>query len=396
MTTIGRGRARGALSLQALLVLLAMIALTVGPTPLAGAQEEPDGEDGVFCDADSFVEEWEEEDGELEEFTFYVTSPGQAVTCEATGLDPDQDVSWNVDFYDLMDGEEFAFGERDEGDEADEGDEGDEELPLHSSQGETRAADEHDGQIEFTFTVPDDIVVFGLFNGHVAQGPEDDPTYHEEFFGLIEMEWHEGDMTCEPEPAPRGGDVDCLVEEMAPDEDFEWGVYFFSLREFLDLIADGDEPDEEFPGEEEELAEDDAEDDGAEDDEFFQPDVSGDGVTDEDGEGSFRFGIPSDREIDVYLAHAGQPDRDAVYVGQVVDEEEPPGGNGGNGSTEGAAGGSGAPTTGAQPVERPARIDAGGGGTADRPLPPGGIAFVLLLAAGGAVTRTRRSSPTTR
>jgi hypothetical protein len=256
-------RLRTPLALVAIFALWAMVA------PTAVAQDED--ETGVECDAELLVFEDEEEIEEI-----YLVDPGDEVDCVAFGLDPEGEgnVSWNV----LIAG----ISEDDE--------------DMEEEQGEDGLTAEEDGTLAFTFTVPEEIM-FGFLEGVVIQADEgEDPTFEEEFFGFIGPFFFEGEMTCEPDPVEQGQEVECIAEDMAPDEDFTWEVHFFTLREmFDDLFGDG--PDE------------------GDIEDSFEPDVEGDGTADADGLGAFAFEVPTDRAVDVYFALALQDEFFALYIG---------------------------------------------------------------------------------
>jgi hypothetical protein len=304
--------------------LLSLVGSVVLLPVVAGAQppDEEVAESGVTCDA------------EFDDFEGYVVERGTRLECEATGLDPDADATWQVDFF-----EETWMWDEEE----------DEPIIEHvGKDGATIGADDHEGVIAFGFDTPDDIH-FGWFEGEVIQGEQPDHTYHEEFFGLVYAVFVDGPISCGPDPARPGDEVSCLAEEMEPDDDYWWHVHLWSAREIAErLFLDDDE-------------------DGWE--EFWDPDLEGSGTADEGGTGGFTFDIPTDHEIDFYLVWVWQDEYDAEYRGHVIraDEVEVTPTAQPSGSPPQPAGSASQPSGPAQqpnPVQPPTRIDTGAGGSA--------------------------------
>jgi hypothetical protein len=319
-------------------ILATAFALILAATPVAYAQEGGDEpETGVDCAADGLFVDVDDEGEE-----YYVVEPGMPVDCTATGLD-DLPVEWEVAIYGLTEEDFDGFDGFDDIDA--------EPLVVFPEEGAEPVAVTEDGEATFSFTVPDDIL-FGWFEGEVLQFEDDaadgdEPVYEEYFDGIIfgDLDFLEGDMECAPDPAPQGGEVECIAEEMT-EGDFDWEVYFFSDflsdDELLDaLFGDGD----------------------------LAPGAEGSGDADANGTGSFSFEVPVGSDLEIYLAVAEQDDYIAFYAGEVgpsepVDDDEDD-----------------APEEeDADPVvtvPRPTRVDAGAGGAA-----PAGTAPVAALATG--------------
>jgi hypothetical protein len=322
-------------------VVLAAAALMLATTPAAFAQEGEDPaeeeveeeivEGSVTCDAELL----DDEDG----FPFYFTEPGEVVTCTAEGLDPEVDAEWAVDVYayDLFD---------------EEAEDPEEPTETIASDGNDEVAE--DGTLTFAFTIPEDIT-FGFFDGTVTQTVDEELTY-EAFFGGVIFGLLEGDMECDPDPAPRGSDVECTTE-LGPGA-FDWEVYELSVDELLDV----------FFGEGE-----------------IEPSDDGTAEADEDGIGTYGFTLASTGDADLYLTIAYQDDAAAIYAGEIVDADDRTGGPGG-----------GAPETEDDPVvtvQRPNRVDAGAGGTAPAGSAPAlalGLALALAAAASAGAVATRK------
>jgi hypothetical protein len=314
----------------------------------AAAQEEddPDQETGVECDA--WTEDWF-----LDEFgmEIYLVEAHEPVECTAFGLDPELTASWRVDFYeDLV---EFDPPVIEHGD-------------LVETIAETDLAPEPDGTVTFDFVVPE-VWGFGWFEGFVAQGDEGEESYLEEFFGIIWEEWVEGAMTCEPDPVPQGDRVTCTAEEMTPGE-FSWSVEFFTLREFVLSYFFGY---------------------GMDDEEAWLTET---GTADEDGIGAFAFDVPTDREIELYVAFAAQEVYDAAYAGEVapevvvegvVEEKEEK-------ETQQAQPTKPATTSKPVAVERPTRVETGAGGAVPADGGPAAAVLAGLALAGGMLALRRR------
>jgi hypothetical protein len=342
-------------------VLASAIVLVLATSPAALASDhEPDEEEGehttmaepgISCDA--------EHEEEVDGVHYYSVAAGETVECTATGLDPQLDVEWYVDVWgvtaDDLEGE--LNGDFDEEELEDE--------PPTQEFGAVETPNE-DGTLTLDFT-PDADIVFGWFEGGVLQfapETEDDPVYEQYFAGDIygDYEFMEGELTCAPDPAEHGSEVTCTAEGMTPGE-FEWEVYFLTVRELLDsFTGDGEEFDDE--GEIEDI----------------EPDVSGTGTADADGVGTFSFRIPEDEDVEVYFALAEQEDYLAFYAGEVGPaEDEDDGYQDDDPQLEEKA-----PVA----VPRPTRVDAGAGGSApEGTAPVTALALVLALTAAYSVRR---------
>lgn len=271
----------------------------------------------VVCDAE-VIEDFE---------TFYLVAGGDTVTCVASGLNPQEDVEWLVDFFDLaLDGSDAV-----------------------ASHGEVGVHPDGDGTLTFEFVVPD--IVEGVLLGLVSQGAVGEESYLEEVAGLIST-FVEHPMTCDPDPVVQG-DVECVVEGLQPGE-FEWQVFFLTAGQALTVFGDEHEVDPEALVELfliHEL--------------FLDPDIQDfDAEADENGVGVFTFGVPTEGEIDAYLAVALQGEI-AAYLGEVRPVD--------------------IATDGAVPIPRPTRVETGGGG-APSGSRPGVLLLAVALVVGAAVT----------
>jgi hypothetical protein len=335
------------------LVLVAATALALSAVP-ASAQEGEPVDTGVACDAALL-------DEEDDEFPFYFVEPGETVTCTAFGLDPETDAEWVVDVYGSTE-DEFEFG----GDE-----EFDDEEPYESFGSDGPVTPTDDGELTFEFTLPEELIVGG-FDGLVRQGDPEEPTY-EEFFGGLIFGFFLGDMACDPDPAVRGEQVDC-VAELNPGE-FDWEVYELSAGDLIDLFF-GD------VGDEEDLEEFD-----------LEPSASGTGDADGDGAAPFSFTLGVDGDADIFVAVASQDDAVAFYAGEIVPADDPVEEEPTTPTTPAPVDTGSGDEDPAAPVAvpRPNRVDAGAGGAApDGGLPAGAAALALGLAltAAAAVRRS--------
>jgi hypothetical protein len=326
-------------------ILATAVALVLAATPAAFAQEEDETptEPAVVCDA-----ELVEEDGD----EFYVVEPGETVDCTAVGLDDELDVDWEVAVYGITADDLLDLDlDLDLDIDLDEDAEpivvfpGPDDAPIVSV----------DGEASFSFTIPADLV-FGWFEGAVLQfGEAEAPVYEQYFEGLIfgDFPFFDGDMDCAPDPASKGGEVECIAQEMTPGG-FEWAVFYIAAEDLFDLFfGDG---------------------------ELGEPDDGGEGDADAAGDGTFSFSVPATGDFDLYLAIAEQDEYLALYAGEVgpavptpeepVDEEDDAG--------------EPKPEVEQKPavtVPRPTRVDAGAGGTA-----PSGSAPLAAITLGLALT----------
>jgi hypothetical protein len=333
-----RRRARaGALAIAATLVLGS------GTAALAD-DHEGDEEDGgpepteasIECDAELLDEE--------EGFPYYLVAAGDLVTCVAEGLDPELPASWAVEVFGITAEDDFDLDDP-EGDY------------LDTFFGDDETVDP-DGTLTFDFQLPDDILL-GDFEGAVWQGEEGDPSYLVEFAGAIFGDFTSELMTCEPEPAVQGGEVECSAEEMSEGE-FAWEVYYLSLSDFLDMWMSDDDLD-------------------------LSPDDAGSGEAGDDGVGSYAFTVPAEGDLDVYLTLVEQDDYVGFYLGEIVPGEAEPVDEEPEQEDEGGGAGP-APVT----VRQPTRVDAGAGGAAtggSTPLALVGLVSVLGLALTSGVRR---------
>lgn len=299
--------------------MASIVALAFSAAPAAFAQEgEPPVETGVTCDAEIL----DEEDG----FPYYIVEPGQTLECTAVGLAPETDTEWIVDVY---------------GD-TDLAEDGEDLPPVETLDSGGPVASSAEGELTFTFTLPADVTI-GDFDGVVWQGDPEAPDYEEFLGGLIMGDLVEGDMECDPDPAPRGDDVVCVASVLPGAFDYE--VYEVSIRDLLAFLT-GDED--------------------------MAPTHSGSGETDEEGTAEFTFTVSTTGGAEAYLAIVDQGDSFALFVGEIVAAET---------------------TEPQQPVDvddeddtpvvavpRPNRVDAGAGGTAPADGPPVGVVLALALA----------------
>jgi hypothetical protein len=335
-------------------VLVAAIALVLAATPAALAQEEDGPASGVACDADGIEVELDDETGD----EFYVVPAGAEVECDVWGLTDELAIDWEVAIYGITADDLEDIDDLDDLDV----DEDLEPIVVHPGE-DADAITSSDGEATLTFRVPEDLV-FGWFEGEVLQfGEAEEPVFEEYFEGLIfgDLELPEGDLVCEPDPAPQGAEVECVAEEMTPGA-FEWEVYFLTVDELLEgLFGDGD---------------------------LTAASDGGEGEADAEGTGDFTFEVPVG-DAEVYLAIAEQDDYLAFYVGEVgppaTGEEPVEEDDGGEPEEE-----DGATVT----VPRPTRVDAGAGGTAPSyPSPLAattlGVALSAAVLASRAVSRGR-------
>jgi hypothetical protein len=337
------------------LVLAAAATLALSAVPAASAQEEGPVEvdTGVDCDAELL-------DEEDEAFPFYFVEPGETVTCTAFGLDPETDAEWLVDVYGATEDEfEFSIGDEDDLDD---------EEPYATFGSDGPVTPTEDGELTFEFTLPEELVVGG-FDGVVWQGDAEDPTY-EEFFGGLIFGFFLGDMACDPDPAVRGEQVDC-VAELNPGE-FDWEVYELSTRDLIDLFfGDVDE-------DEEDLEEFD-----------LEPSASGTGDADAEGSAPFGFTLAVDGDAEIFVAVASQDDAVAFYAGEVVPADDTaPVPTPQPVDTDGEDDDRAAPVA----VPRPTRVEAGAGGAAPGGGTPAGGAALLLGLTLTAAVAVRRSA----
>jgi hypothetical protein len=311
-------------------VLASVVALALSAAPAAFAQEgDSPIEPGVTCDAEIL----DEEDG----FPYYLVEPGQTLECIAVGLAPESDTEWVVDVY---------------GD-IDLGEEGELLEPVATFDSGGPVASSADGELSFSFTLPAEVTI-GDFDGVVWQGDAEAPDYEEFLGGLIMGDVVEGEMTCDPDTAPRGSEVDCVAAVLPGAFDYE--VYELAERDLVEFLT-GDV----------ELA----------------PAHSGSGETDDDGTAAFTFTLSSTGEAEAYLAVVDQGDAFALFVGDIVAAETSP-------PTPVDVDEEEEDDTPVVAVPRPNRVDAGAGGTAPVDGTPLAVvlASVLALAGFGAVRRS--------
>jgi hypothetical protein len=286
--------------------LTAAMGLALVATPAAADQHEAEPLE-VDCGEDYFIDQ--------DEDVVYFLTPGEDLECTVTGLMTDAEATWGAELFDEESEDEEPFDE----------------------QGAALTVAE-DGTASFAIEIPDE-PPFIWMNAWVEQG--DDAV---DFYGTTEWYW-EGEMTCTPDPVTEGGTVECVAEDMEPDEEFLWWVVFF-----------------------------DDEDDGTE--------LEGDGVADADGVVRFSFEVPAGEGYVGYEAEVDQEFHSAWFEGEIepatTTPPPPP-----------------KPQPPAQPVtvQQPTRVDTGAGGTAPAGIPPlflvGGLALAGL--AGGIALRRSTS-----
>jgi hypothetical protein len=339
--TVHTRRARaGALAATAALLLgtsTTALAQESGEEPVEEVAPEEEQDDvtseptrgEVECDAELL----DDEDGVL----FYFMEPGEEVTCVASGLDDAELAQYRLEFYGLT-----ADDDWDLDDPADE--------PHASEDGQGDAVE---GDFEFTFTVPDDLVIGELY-GYVWQGTEDEPTYEAEFGGIVFGELF-GELTCEPDPAEQGSEVECWAEDLTEGE-FDWEVHYLSVTELLDLFLGDGEVD-------------------------VTPDDGGTGEADADGFGSYAFTIPTTGAPEVYFTILEQDEYLAFAFGEIVPA------TGASPEPGPDLGQPAAPATPKAPVtvKQPTRVDAGAGGAATGGASSTIALFGLLAATGVAL-----------
>jgi hypothetical protein len=304
---------------------------------------------------------------EFEDAAVYLVEGGELVDCVAFGLDPEGAARWQVEFFEAGfpddDFDDFVGFIRDVAASSE---------PV-ASDGETDRTPEGDGSMSFAFEAPEVDAELGVFVGSVAQGPVGDETYFEEFLGFVlsDFEFVEGAMKCAPDPVRQGATVECRAEEMTTGE-FDWAVKFFTVRELLLALVNGDV----FDG-------------------VSDPDIRGVGAADEDRVGTFDFAVPTDGTIEVYVAFAEQEDYFALYAGAVdppaavtptVARPKP------TAQTPTPA----APRPAPVAVRRPQRVETGAGGAAPADGPPVGLLLSGAALAIGALALHQRRRPADR
>jgi hypothetical protein len=332
--------------------------LLLGTATAGTAQDAtPDTTSAIACDGETL----DDTDG----FLLLAVEPGQTVTCEATGLDPELESQLTIDFFGWTDDDDLELGGDVEFDE-----------PVEVVE-ETLAP----GETTFTFGVPEDLFV-GDFQGVLLQGDPADPSYEEFFDGIIFGDFV-GGMDCAPDPVEVGAEVGCEVEEFEPG-DFDWEVYTLDIQGLLEFFlgAEGLD-DEEF-----------------DDVELAEPDASGTAAADEDGVGSFAFEAGDGQ---LYFAVAEQQSAFAFYAGEIVPATAAPAPappsapTGPDPATEPvpepvapatSAGGS-ADDAPVVVTQQPTRVDAGFGGAASGGFPTG-LLTALSVTGAAAVLSVRR------
>jgi hypothetical protein len=287
------------------MALTAAMGLALVATPAAADQHEAEPLE-VDCGEDFYVDE--------DDDVVYFLTPGEALDCTVTGLMVDVEASWGAELFD---------------------EESDDEEPFDEQGGPLVAVD---GTASFSIEIPEE-PPFIWMNAWVEQG--DDGV---DFFGETDWYW-EGEMTCTPDPVTEGGTVECVAEDMEPDEEFAWWVGFF------DEDGEGTE-------------------------------LEGDGVADADGVVRFSFAVPAGEGYVGYEAEVEQEVHFAWYEGGIepatTTPPPPP-----------------KPQPPTQPVtvQQPTRVDTGAGGTAPAGIPPfllvGGLALAGLA---GGIARRRSTS----
>lgn len=169
----------------------------------------------------------------------YVLESGVPLECTVTGLVADVMVSWDSELYD----QEWA----------------DSEDPVHEQGG---LLDVVDGEASFVTRVPDHPPLLSLVTW-VSQGEVDVFV-----FGSTALFWL-GRMACTPDPAIEGETVECIAEDLTPDEPFSWMVLLHD--EAMEQIV-----------------------------------PSGTGRTDDRGTGTFSFEVPTSEAVVGYAASTEQ------------------------------------------------------------------------------------------
>jgi hypothetical protein len=288
--------------------LTAAMGLALVATPAAADQHETEPLE-VDCGEDFFIDE--------DDDVVYFLTPGEDLECTVTGLMTDTEASWGADLFD---------------------DESDDEEPF-DEQGAALEIGE-DGTASFSIEIPEE-PPFIWMNAWVEQG--DDAV---DFYGTTEWYW-EGEMTCTPDPVTEGGTVECVAEDMEPDEEFSWWVIF------------------------------DDEDEGSE--------IEGDGVADADGVVTYSFEVPAGEGFVGYWTVVGQELHFAEFEGTIEPAATAPPAPKPQPTAQ--------PTPQPVTVQQPTRVDTGAGGTAPAGIPPlllvGGLALAGL--AGGIALRRSTS-----
>jgi hypothetical protein len=198
----------------------------------------------VECEAEYVVHE-------DEVHVVYFLEPAAPLECTVTGLAEDVEASWGAEMYD----EDMA----------------DTDETVDEQGGALTVVN---GEATFTTLIPDEPPLLWMV-AWVRQGDVD--VYH---FGRTEWYW-EGPMECTPEPVTEGETVECIAENMRPDEPFFWAVMFYDQT-------------------------------GGTVTEF-----GGEGTTDENGFGAFTFEVPPGEGAVTYSASADQKYDFAAFDGTI-------------------------------------------------------------------------------
>jgi hypothetical protein len=347
---------------------IALTALLVGTTSGAFAQDVDD-EPFVACSVDDDV-----------------AFLGDTVTCDANGLEPEEEFDWELEYFDL----DLDIGEVDDPDELSEDEFADFLGESLGTDGATGTAD-GDGIGSFGFVVPEDLPIefLAVFEGLVTQGEE----YEEYFGGVILGDFELSDLVCSPEPAIPGARVTCEADDQ-PGAYFDWVVELLDvddLAAFEDALADMDDADLEdvdldgLLAELEALGEFDLEGD------LEAPFAEGEGTVGDNGVLSYGFDLPADTTAAAYLTVSVSESGFGVYLGEIGEPIEDSSGEG----SPVAAPVEKDPTSAPVTVPRPTRVDTGAGGTADGGAGVAGglwLASGLVALFGAGLARRRRST----
>jgi hypothetical protein len=297
--------------------LSALMGLALVTTPAAADQEQEQAQGQrmeVACSAAFHVSA----DGDI----VYHLPPGGTLECTVVGLLPGIEAHWGAFLYDQ---------------------EHDSDFDPQGGPLEVSAA----GTASFAIEILADPPFIGMY-ASVRQGRE-----RVEFQGTTRWYW-EREMTCTPDPVPEGGTVECVAEDMEPNQGFEWQVSW-----------------------------------------GVPPGLNGTGTADADGVVVFSFEVPAGEGKVEYRARADQNLHFASYRGAVGPASTVTSPRPEQPTRQPQPTAQPVPQPAPQPapqpvtVQQPTRVDTGAGGAATTAVP-------LLLLAGalvvGAVARGAAAS----